>query len=138
MRSACYRYAEDALSGKVAAPRTIKKQAQHFLDDLRRAEAGWRYTFDLDRGRRPVAFCEQFLLPTAGNYDKFTFMPWQEFVDCQAFGWIDRNTGYRRYREVLEMVPRGNGKTARASGHMGYMTTKDGERGAENYFAANN
>lgn len=138
MRSACYRYAEAVLSGKVAAPRTIKKQAQHFLDDLRRAEAGWRYAFDLERGRRPVAFCEQFLLPTAGNYDKFTFMPWQEFVDCQAFGWIDRNTGYRRYREVLEMVPRGNGKTARASGHMGYMTTKDGERGAENYFAANN
>lgn len=138
MQSACYRYAEDVLSGKIMAPGTIKKQAQHFLDDLRRAEAGWRYAFDLDRGRLPVAFCEQFLLPTAGSYDKFTFMPWQEFVDCQAFGWIDRETGYRRYREVLEMVPRGNGKTARASGHMGYMTTKDGERGAENYFCANN
>lgn len=138
MRSACYRYAEDVLGDRIAAPRTIKKQAQHFLDDLRHAEAGWRYAFDLDRGRLPVAFCEQFLLPTAGHYDKFTFMPWQEFIDCQAFGWIDRQTGYRRYREVLEMVPRGNGKTARASGHMGYMTTKGGERGAENYFCANN
>lgn len=138
MASPCYRYAEDVLGGKIMAPATIKQQAGHFLADLRRAERGWRYKFDLGLGRRPVAFCEQFLRPTAGHYDEFRFMPWQEFVDCQAFGWIDRKTGYRRYREVLEMVPRGNGKTARASGHMGYMSTKGGERGAENYFAANN
>lgn len=138
MRSACYRYAEDVLAGKVVAPRTIKQQAGHFLADLRRAEAGgWRYRFDLDRGRRPVRFCEQFLRPTAGDYDKFAFMPWQEFVDCQAFGWIDTRRDARRYREVLEMVARGNGKTARSAGKMGYMTTKGGETGAENYFTAN-
>lgn len=138
MQSACYKYAEDVLADKIMAPKTIKQQAGHFLDDLKRAErGGWRYTFDIDRVRLPVAFCEQFLVPTAGNYDKFTFMPWQEFVDCQAFGWIDREKDVRRYREVLEFVPRGNGKTARMSGKMGYMTTKGGERGAENYFCAN-
>lgn len=139
MASACYRYAEDVLEERVLAPRTIKQQAQHFLDDLKRAErGGWRYTFDLQAGRRPVRFCEQFLVPTAGQYESFQFMPWQEFIDCQAFGWIDTQRDRRRYREVLEMVARGNGKTARASGKMGYMTTKGGDRGAENYFLANN
>ena len=139
MRSAAYRYAEDVLSGRIVAPRTIKQQAQHFLDDLRRAErGGWRYRFDLELGRRPVRFCEQFLKPTAGDYDEFKFMPWQEFVDVQAFGWIDVSLDARRYKEVLEMVGRGNGKTARSSGKMAYMTTKGGVRGAENYFAANN
>ncbi len=138
MKSSAYRYAEDVLSGKILAPRTIIKQAQHFLNDLRRAErGGWRYRFDLRRGRLPIRFCEEFLKPTAGNYDKFAFMPWQEFVDCQAFGWIDTRKDARRYREVLEMVGRGNGKTARSSGKMGFMTTKGGERGAENYFCAN-
>ena len=138
MKSAAYRYAEDVLSGKILAPRTIRQQAQHFLDDLKRAERGWRYVFDLDVGRRPVRFCEQFLTPTAGSYDSFKFLPWQEFVDCQAFGWIDRNTGYRRYREVFEEVARGNGKTARNSGKTGYMATKGTDKGAEIYFAANN
>lgn len=139
MKSPAYRYAEDVLSDKVMAPKTIKKQAGHFLDDLKRAEAGtWRYVFDLDRGMRPVQFCEQFLRPTAGNYEKFTFMPWQCFVDAQAFGWIDGRRDARRYKEVLEMVPRGNGKTARASGKMGYMATKGGVTGAECYFCANN
>ena len=42
MKSAAYRYAEDVLSGKILATRTIKQQAQHFLDDLKRAERGWR------------------------------------------------------------------------------------------------
>lgn len=137
MNSACYRYAEDVLSGKILAPKTIKQQAQHFLDDLKRAERGWKYRFDLDVGRRPVRFCEQFLRPTAGEYRTFKFLPWQEFVDCQAFGWIDRKKDTRRYREVLEMVGRGNGKTARSSGKMGYMTTKGSDYGSENYFAAN-
>ena len=137
MQSTAYKYAEDVLSGKIMAPKTIIKQAGHFLSELERAERGWRYRFDLDIGRRPVAFCEQFLVPTSGEYDRFRFMPWQEFVDCQAFGWIDREKGVRRYREVLEMVPRGSGKTARASGKMGYMATKGGVRGAECYFAAN-
>lgn len=138
MESPAYRYAEDVLSGKIIAPRTIRQQAGHFLADLKRAERGnWRYRYDPELARRPVRFCESFLLPTAGDYERFTFMPWQEFVDCQAFGWIDTTRDARRYREVLEMVGRGNGKTARMSGKMGYMSTKGSERGAENYFAAN-
>lgn len=138
MGSVAYKYAEDVLSGKILAPRTIKQQAGHFLDDLKRAERGWRYCFDLDIGRKPIRFCESFLTPTAGEYDSFKFLNWQEWVDSQAFGWIDRETGYRRYREVFEEVARGNGKTARNSGKAGYMSTKGADKGAENYFAANN
>lgn len=138
MRSPAGRYAIDVLEDRVRAPHTIHQQAQHFVDDLRRAEkGGWRYRYDPDLARKPVRFCETFLRPTAGNYEKFTFMPWQEFIDCQAFGWIDTRKDARRYREVLEMVGRGNGKTARMSGKMGYMSTKGGETGAENYFCAN-
>lgn len=138
MHSPAGKYAVDVLEERVRAPKTIRQQAQHFVDDLRRAEnGGWRYRYDPELARRPVRFCESFLRPTAGDYDTFRFMPWQEFVDCQAFGWIDTKRDARRYREVLEMVGRGNGKTARTSGKMGYMTTKGGERGAENYFCAN-
>ena len=139
MQSRAYHYAVDVLEGRALAPKTIKQQAGHFLDELKRAESGrWRYVFDLRAAQMPVEFCERFLLPTAGDYDAFTYMPWQCFVDGQAFGWIDKDTGARRFREVFEFVPRGNGKTARSSGKMGYMSTKAGERGAENYFAANN
>ena len=102
MRSPAGKYAVDVLEERIRAPVTIHQQARHFIDDLRRAEkGGWRYRYDPDLARRPVRFCEEFLRPTAGNYDKFKFMPWQEFVDCQAFGWIDAKKDARRYREVL-------------------------------------
>lgn len=138
MASVPYRYAEDVLSGKIIAPKTIQQQAQHFLDDLKAAETGgFPYVFNLDLGLRPVKFTEQFLTPSKGNYDRMELLPWQQFVDVQAFGWVSRSSNYRRYREVLEMVARGNGKTTRAAGKCGFMVSKDGERGAEVYMAAN-
>ena len=138
MRSAAYRYAEGVLGGTIMAPRTIRQQAGHFLAELKQYEHQGKYVFDLEKARLPITFCEQFLRPTAGEYTKFQFLPWQEFVDCQAFGWVDRETGCRRFREVLEMVPRGNGKTARNSGKMGHMATKGADWGAECYFCGNN
>ena len=103
MQSRAYRYAEDVLEERILAPKTIRQQAGHFLEELKRAETGrWRYTFDLKAASLPVDFCERFLLPTAGDYDTFHFMPWQCFVDGQAFGWLDRDTGMRRFREVFE------------------------------------
>ena len=47
MQTRAYRYAEDALSGKVLAPKTVKQQAGHFLEDLKKAETGrFRYVYD--------------------------------------------------------------------------------------------
>ena len=101
MESRAYRYAEDVLSGKIMAPKTIHQQAQHFLDDLKRAETGrWRYVYDPKRARLPVEFCERYLLPTAGEYDTFTFMDWQCFVDGQAFGWVDAAQGPRHVADA--------------------------------------
>lgn len=138
MRSPAYRYAEDVLSGKVLACQSIMDAAQRFLTDLRAAEKpGARWRFDLTLGERPVRFTEQFLAPGTGNYERMQLMGWQQFVDVQAFGWVSADNGYRRFREVLEFVARGNGKTTRVAGKCAYMTSKDGERGARNYIAAN-
>ena len=138
MASPAYRYAEDVLGDKIVACQSIKQAAQRFLGDLKTAEKpGSRWRFDLDLGLRPVRFTEQFLAPATGNYDRMQLMPWQQFVDVQAFGWVSADNGYRRFQEVLEFVGRGNGKTTRVAGKCAYMASKDGERGARNYIAAN-
>lgn len=133
-----YRYAEDVLGGKILANKSIMQAAQRFLDDLKAAEKpGARWKFDLAQGMKPVRFTEMFLAPSTGAYERMELMPWQQFIDVQAFGFISADNGYRRYREVLEFVARGNGKTTRVAGKCSYMTSKDGERGARNYIAAN-
>jgi phage terminase large subunit-like protein len=63
-------------------------------------------------------------------------MPWQRLVFANLFGFVERGTNTRRYRQGVVFVPRGNGKTTFAAPLALYMTFMDGEGGAEGYAAA--
>lgn len=138
LQSVPCRYAEDILSGKIVACRSIQQTCQRFLSDLKRAEkSDFPFRYDLDVGMRPVRFMETMMIPTKGAYDAMHLMPWQVFNETNIFGWIEKDGGRRRFNEALELVARGNGKTTRVEGSTLYMMSKDGERGAECYFLAN-
>ena len=64
-------------------------------------------------------------------------MPWQCFIECNLYGWVDKNTGLRRYREGLVLVGTGNGKSTMMAGNATFGACKDGERGADVYLLAN-
>ncbi|MCG8434990.1 MAG: terminase large subunit, partial [Gammaproteobacteria bacterium] len=61
---------------------------------------------------------------------------WQCFTVALPFGWVDRNSGYRRFRVVYIEVPRKNAKTTLSAPIALYMLTADGEQGAEIVAAA--
>ncbi len=63
-------------------------------------------------------------------------MHWQRHVIRDIFGWVDRQTGYRRFRYVFVFVPRKNGKTTFNAPIASYMMMADGEPGAQVYSAA--
>ena len=52
------------------------------------------------------------------------------------FGFVDRETGLRRYREAFFLVGRKNGKSTLLAGLALYMLIADGEGGAEVYSTA--
>lgn len=62
--------------------------------------------------------------------------PFQVFVLANLFGFLDKSTGLRRYREAFILLPRKNGKSLLAAGIALYMTFADGEPGAEGYSGA--
>jgi len=64
--------------------------------------------------------------------------PWQCFIECASFGWVDKKTKFRRFTEVFVLVPRKNGKSVLAAGTANYMFLADGESGAEIYAGATN
>ena len=64
-------------------------------------------------------------------------MPWQCFVEGNIYGWVDKKTGLRRYREALIEVARGNGKSTLMAGNATFGACKDHERGADIYLLAN-
>lgn len=136
--SKCYQFAIDVVSGKIVSGVKRKQACQRFLDELERSQdAAYRWKFDIERAYRPIDFMERFCCPTKGDYDKMELLPWQHFVEANLYGWIDKKTGFRRYREGLVLVGSGNGKSTLITGNALYGCTKDGERGAEVYCVAN-
>ena len=61
--------------------------------------------------------------------------PWERAIIRNAFGWVDLD-GLRRYRTVLILVPRKNGKSTLSAGLVTDLFFLDDEPGGEYYSAA--
>lgn len=138
LTSKAYRFAEDVLAGKIVSGKKRKQACKRFLDDLEKSgQKDYPWRFDIKKACRPIEFMERFLVPTKGDYDEMKLQPWQCFVESNLYGWVDKKTGYRRFREGLILVASGNGKSTMVVGNAVYMLSVDGERGAEVYCLAN-
>ena len=135
----CMDYARQAVNGEIVTCEKTRMACRRFLDDLEksRTDPDYPWEFDEHKATRPVDFMEKFLTPTKGDYDRMELMPWQCFIECNLYGWVDKNTGLRRYREGLVLVGTGNGKSTMMAGNATFMACKDGERGADIYLLAN-
>lgn len=138
--SKCYQFAEDVVSGKLkiqSGKRRIQA-AQRFLRELEKISSpDYPWTFDLEKAYRPINFIERFCRPSKGDYEKMELLPWQHFIEGNLYGWIDKKTGLRRFREGIIIVGAGNGKSTLVCGNAAFAASKDGERGAEVYTLAN-
>lgn len=135
----CYEYVDDVLSGRIRACEKVRMACQRFRNDLERSatDPGWPWVFDEHKAARPTDFMERFLVPTKGDYDRMELMGWQCFIEANIYGWVDRVTGLRRFRENLIIVGTGNGKSTIMAGNATFLACKDGERGADIYLLAN-
>lgn len=95
-----------------------------------------RWYFDQEEAERASDFFPTFLTHVKGRRGKFELQQWQIDLVQSIFGWKDKETGLRRYRQVYCEVPRKNGKTTLAAGILLYMLLVDNEVGAEVYSAA--
>ena len=118
--------------------RKTRMACRRFLDDLERAkDPAWPWRFDETKAARPILFIERFLAPTKGDYSRMELLPWECFVEGNLYGWVDKQTGLRRFREGLILVGTGNGKSTLMAGNATFGACKDGERGADVYLLAN-
>ncbi|AEU36171.1 terminase large subunit [Granulicella mallensis] len=108
---------------------------QRFLDDLERTD--WRWIYDPARAHKVCSFIQ--LCPHekgAKQSTPFLLEDFQVFIVCSIFGFVDRDTQLRRFREAVLLIPRKNGKSPLAAAIALYMTFFDGEKGAETYCGA--
>lgn len=136
--SQCYQFAKDVVSGKIVSGVKRIQACERFLRELELSESrDYRWTFDINKAYRPIDFIERFCRPTKGDYDRMELLPWQHFIEGNLYGWVDKSTGLRRFREGIVLVASGNGKSTLITGNAAFGASKDGERGAEVYCIAN-
>ena len=107
--NAANQYARDVVRGKIVACQFVIQACQRHLDDLMAEKSkSFRYRFDKDLAERAAKFIQ--LLPhTKGEWAfkrmPITLEPWQLFVICCAFGWVNKGSRLRRFREVYTEIP---------------------------------
>lgn len=133
-------YVQRVSTGDIPACKWTRLAVDRQLADLQRETTDeWPWVFDEARASRICEFIE--LLPhIKGKWARerrlIELDAWQCFVLTTVFGWVHKDTGLRRFREVYLEVPRKNAKSTLSSGVALYMLTADGEQGAEIYSAA--
>jgi phage terminase large subunit-like protein len=138
--SVAEQYARDIVAGAIPANKWVRLACQRHLDDLQwQSDDTFKFRFDAKAAAKVCAFIE--LMPhTKGKWaaeqKTLVMEPWQVFLTCVAFGWKRKKDNLRRFRRVLLLVPRKNGKSAWAAAVGNYMFAADGEHGAEVYSGA--
>ncbi|AXF20535.1 terminase [Burkholderia pyrrocinia] len=134
------KFAREVVRGKRVACRYVQLACQRHLDDLAASrKKDFRWKFDPAAAERKLELIE--LLPhTKGEWafkkQLVTLEPWQKFGLMATFGWLNKRTGKRRFRESYWEVPRKNGKSVIAAGVGIGMFVLDDEFGAEVYAGA--
>ena len=102
------------------------------------AQTGGKYVFDEALAQRPIDFIERFCRHSKGEWagKPVKLELFQKAFIQALFGFIDAETGLRRYREAFFLVGRKNGKSTLLAGLALYMLIADGEGGAEVYSTA--
>lgn len=118
---------------------------QRQVDDLARQRSeDFPFHFDEDAGERVCEFIEclshvtgRWAIRKAGNpaAHLIRLEPWQSFCLTVPFGW-KRADGFRRFREVIMLEPRKNGKSTIEAGVGLYLMCAEGEEGAQAYCGA--
>lgn len=96
------------------------------------------YEYDPYRANHAIEFIENYCKHSKGKWGgrPIDLELWQQAFIAATFGFVHKVDGTRKYREVLLVVARKNGKSTIASGIGLYMQIADGEPGAEVYACA--
>jgi len=123
-------------SGEIAAGRRVKTVYARLAGNVDTIDG--RYIFDEVRANRPIEFIEKFCRHSKGEWAgrPVTLELFQKAYIQALFGFVDRESGLRQYRESFFLVGRKNGKSTLLAGLALYMLTSDGEGGAEVYSSA--
>ncbi|GLY09590.1 terminase large subunit [Pseudobacillus badius] len=123
-------------SGKVTVGNKVRRIYKKLVDDLHDIESVYEY--DPKRANHAIEFIENFCKHSKGKWGgkPIDLELWQQAAIAATFGFVHKIDGTRKYRELLLVVARKNGKSTLSAGIGLYLQVADGEPGAEVYAVA--
>lgn len=123
--------------GDIITSRRVKTVYERLIKEMDAAGDDSPYYFDEDAGERPILFIETFCKQSQGTIGApLELELFQKAYIQTLFGWLEKDTGYRRFRETMFLCGRKNGKSTLLSGIALYMLIADYEGAAEIYSVA--
>ena len=123
-----HEYALDILDGKIVSCIYLKGACERYLSDLERDDMEW--SFNPDAAEKFLRLAQQFS-HVNGHWatDKIVYEPWQCFVWMNVFGFVNKESGFRRFRIAHLEIARGNAKSTQASQVALYLLCLDNPNG---------
>ena len=123
--------------GEIVTSRRVKAVYERLIAEMDAAAADSPYYFDEAAGERPIEFIETFCKQSQGTLGApLRLELFQKAYIQTLFGWLEKATGYRRFRETLFLVGRKNGKSTLLAAIALYLLIADYEGAAEIYSVA--
>ncbi|MCD8910673.1 terminase large subunit [Staphylococcus gallinarum] len=128
-------YYQEMVNGNITVSNRVKKQYQKLVEDMKDHP---KYIYDDAKAQRPIKFIESFCKHSKGELagKPLVLDLFQRAYISALFGFVDKETGYRRYTESFFFVGRKNGKSTMLAAIALYMLMADGESGSEVYSVA--
>lgn len=137
-------------SGEIIACKKIKAVYKKLVNDLKKPKKvsflnkitdeieEHTYIFDEKKANRPIQFIKKYCKHSKGKWagKPVILELWQKAHIQALYGFVDKETGLRKYRKFVLFVGKKNGKSTEGSGLGLYQLTSDGEGGAEVYSVA--
>lgn len=133
-------YCNRIIDDRIISCKKHKWSCQRFLNDLDKSDKNIKefpYYFDSNEAKRAINWIEEFKHtkgPLAGT--KINAHIFVKFVLGNVYGWMNRNTGYRRFKKMYEQVGRKNAKSQTLAGMTTYELAPYGVLGSEVYCLA--
>ncbi|MDM5235311.1 terminase large subunit [Bacillus cereus] len=123
-------------SGKEIVSEKVRRIYKKLVNDIGDKES--IYEYDSKKANHAIEFIENFCKHSKGKWGgkPIVLEVWQKAFIAAAFGFVHGIDGTRKYREVLLVVARKNGKSTVGSGIGLYLQIADGEPGSEVYAVA--
>lgn len=132
-------YYEKIANNEIVVSKEVKSLYARLVEEMDRPmEHPFLFYFDEEVGEHPIVFIETYCRHYQGDHaGEFVVLElWQKAFIQALFGFLEKTTKLRRFREYFLEVARKHGKSFLSGCIAVYMMAADGEEGAEVYSAA--